>query len=681
MSPRRLRLNSHWIAGLAALLLLAPRQLSRTPDAGRLEGSITDSAGRPIVGAQVRLDSTPYSAVADARGHYVVSRIPVGTYRVTAVFVGYQPFKASNIAIRANQVTVWNATLQQATVSIGELEVTAAANPLVPRDAVTTKQSIGSNYVDGVPVTPGRGNQFVGTAEVSTSHFDEASVTTGGSGAEFGNAVSGVIGLQPGLVSAERNAAGEQYHRIYENRFLEAASNPLSTFSIDVDAASYSNVRSFLNEHTLPPADAVRVEEFINYFPYDYPEPRDRHPFSVTLERSTCPWNTDHQLLLVGLQGKHLDPEELPPSNLVFLLDVSGSMDEPDKLPLVKRAFQLMVPHLRPQDRVAIVVYAGAAGLVLPSTPGSRKQEILAALERLEAGGSTAGAAGIQLAYDVAREHLKAAGNNRVILATDGDFNVGPSSESDLVRLIEKEREDGIFLTVLGFGTGNLRDAMMEQLADKGNGHYAYVDSEREARKVFVDELSGTLLTIAKDVKLQLEWNPSRVKSYRLVGYENRVLAKEDFDDDRKDAGDMGAGHSVTALYEIVPARGEELSENPAGQLRYQNVALTDQARLSGEWLTLKLRYKDPRGSTSRLLSRTLEDEDHAGRPSETLRFASAVAEFGLLLRDSEFKGNASAPRLIARAREAMRFDPEGYRSEFVGLVEKWRALKGFDRD
>ncbi|MFN8654179.1 MAG: von Willebrand factor type A domain-containing protein [Gemmatimonadales bacterium] len=675
MPATRSLLHSHWVAGALAFLLLAPvHALREGPKTGTIEGHIRDQSGVPIAGAQVRLDHSPLGAVADTAGHYLIPKVPVGTYGMLAQFVGYKPSKVVDLVVTKGKTTTWDFALEQQAVDIGEIEVTSATGQMQPRDAVTTKQ-----LVDGAPVAAGRGNAFVGT-----NAMEEASVTTGAAGAEFGNAQSGVIGLQPGLVTPrpERDAAGEEYHRIYENRFLEAASNPLSTFSIDVDAASYSNVRSFLNENTLPPADAVRVEEFINYFPYDYPEPTDRHPFSVTLERSACPWNTEHQLLLVGLQGKHLDPEELPPSNLVFLLDVSGSMDEPNKLPLVKRAFELMVPRLRPQDRVAIVVYAGAAGLVLPSTPGSHKQEILAALNRLEAGGSTAGAEGIQLAYDVARRYFKSAGNNRVILATDGDFNVGPSSESELIRIIEKEREDGIFLTVLGFGTGNLRDAMMEQLADKGNGHYAYVDGEREARKVFVDELSGTLLTIAKDVKLQLEWNPLRVKSYRLVGYENRVLAKEDFDDDRKDAGDMGAGHSVTALYEIVPARfEEELSENPTGQLRYQNVALSDQARLSNEWLTLKLRYKDPKASASRLLSRALTDDDQRRRPSETFRFASAVAEFGLLLRDSEFRGNASAPRLIARARDASHYDPEGYRAEFVQLVEKWRELKGYDRD
>jgi Ca-activated chloride channel family protein len=419
----------------------------------------------------------------------------------------------------------------------------------------------------------------------------------------------------------------------------------------------------------------------INYFSYEYPEPTEADPFSVTLEQSECPWNRDHRLLMVGLQGKHLDLEDLPPSNLVFLIDVSGSMSSPDKLPLVQQAFRLLVPRLRAQDRVAIVVYAGAAGLVLPSTPGSRKDEILSAIDRLESGGSTAGSAGIQLAYEVARQNFLSRGNNRVILATDGDFNVGPSSTSDLIRMIEEYRQQGTFLTVLGFGTGNLRDEMMEQLADKGNGHYAYIDNLSEGRRVFVNELSGTLYTIAKDVKLQIEFNPLRVKSYRLVGYENRVLAKEDFADDRKDAGDMGAGHSVTALYEIVPA-DEEVVFGGSEDLRYQYVSLTDQARSAGEWLTLKLRYKTPQGSTSRLLSRTLRATESGGRPSANLNFASAVAEFGLLLRDSEYRADASAPRLIARARQAAsRWDPDGYRKEFLALVEKWRMLRGLADD
>ncbi len=345
----------------------------------------------------------------------------------------------------------------------------------------------------------------------------------------------------------------EQYDHIQENGYLEAMSNPLSTFSIDVDTASYSNVRRFINGSQLPPTDAVRIEEFINYFNYDYPQPDGEHPFSITTEVSTAPWNPAHKLVHIGLQGQQVDKTELPDSNLVFLFDISGSMNDANKLPLLKQGFRLLVEQLTERDRVAIVVYAGAAGLVLPSTSGAEKATILEAIDRLEAGGSTAGGAGIQLAYGQAKENFIPNGNNRIILATDGDFNVGASSDGELVRMIEEKRDDGIFLSILGFGTGNYKDSKMEKLADKGNGNYAYIDTIREAKKVLVSEMAGTLLTIAKDVKIQIEFNPTKVQAYRLIGYENRLLAKEDFTDDSKDAGELGAGHTVTALYEIIP--------------------------------------------------------------------------------------------------------------------------------
>ena len=373
---------------------------------------------------------------------------------------------------------------------------------------------------------------------------------------------------------------------------------------------------------------------------------------------------------MIGLQSQHLRLGDLPPNNLVFLIDVSGSMDEPHKLPLVKSAFRLLVNELRDEDRVAIVVYAGAAGMVLPSTPGSDKERILDAIERLSAGGSTAGGAGIQLAYQTARASFLKEGNNRVILATDGDFNVGASSEGELVRMIEERRRDGVFLTVLGFGTGNLKDSRMEQLANKGNGHYAYIDDLLEAKKVFVQELGATLYTIAKDVKLQVEFNPARVKSYRLIGYENRLLADRDFNDDTKDAGEMGAGHSVTALYEIVPVDGDPEDDRAVDPLKYQR---RSQAAGSSDWLTVKIRYKRPQAETSRLIERVVRIE--AGEPSADFRFASSVAEFGMLLRDSEYKGQASYSDVLSRARGARGADEEGYRAEFLRLVEMAATL------
>ncbi|UCE67839.1 MAG: VWA domain-containing protein [Candidatus Zixiibacteriota bacterium] len=462
----------------------------------------------------------------------------------------------------------------------------------------------------------------------------------------------------------------ENYNAIHENEFLNAASNPLSTFSIDVDAASYSNVRRFINDNRLPPIDAVRIEEMINYFSYDYPQPRGRHPFSVTTEVSECPWERSHKLIHIGLQGEEIPVDDLPPANLVFLLDVSGSMNSPDKLPLLKSAFKMLVKQLRREDRVAIVVYAGAAGLVLPSCDGNKKRKILRAIDRLQAGGTTAGAAGIRLAYRIAGENFVEYGNNRVILATDGDFNVGVSSDAELIRLIEKEREKGVYLTVLGFGTGNLKDSRMEQLADKGNGNYAFIDNKSEARKVLVSELGGTLFTIARDVKVQVEFNPVNVDAYRLIGYENRLLKKEDFSDDKKDAGEMGSGHSVTVLYEIIPA-GVESRSARTESLKYQTTGINPEALKSDELMTIKFRYKLPDDNEIELFVKTVMDDDLPLRKSsENFRFSAAVTEFGMLLRDSKLKGRATYNQAIRLAESSLGRDKEGYREEFVELVE-----------
>jgi Ca-activated chloride channel homolog len=417
----------------------------------------------------------------------------------------------------------------------------------------------------------------------------------------------------------------------------------------------------------------VRLEELVNYFSYTYPDRTGKHPFAVTTDVAPCPWAPEHRLVRIGLQAKRIATHDLPPSNLVFLIDVSGSMQSPDKLPLVKQAFRALVQELRAQDRVAIVVYAGAAGLVLPSTSGADKATILESIDRLEAGGSTAGGAGLRLAYDVARENYRSEGNNRIILATDGDFNVGVSSDAEMIRLVEARREEGTFLTVLGFGTGNLKDTKMEQMANKGNGHYAYIDNFREAHKVFVREFGGTLFTVAKDVKIQVEFNPARVQAYRLLGYENRILAKEDFADDRKDAGELGAGHSVTALYEVVPVGAPPVAL-AGDSLTYQQVTLRPSANQSPDLLTVKLRYKDPKGTTSRLLTAPVVDRGE-DRSSDDQRFASAVAAFALVLRNSEFKGTASYDLVLALARESRGEDVEGYRNEFITMVERARAL------
>ena len=469
---------------------------------------------------------------------------------------------------------------------------------------------------------------------------------------------------------------GEGYAHIEENRFLSVRQNPLSTFSIDVDAASYSNVRRFIHDGVLPPPGAVRIEELINYFDYDYPQPEANDPFSVNTEMSVCPWNPSHRLLLVGLQGKIIQAEHLPAANLVFLIDVSGSMDEPDKLPLVKTSLKMLTDQLREDDKVAIVVYAGNAGLVLSSTSGRDKQKIKEAIDNLEAGGSTAGGEGLELAYKIAGQNFVKGGNNRVILSTDGDFNVGPSSDDALVSLIEQKRQSGIFLSVLGFGTGNYQDSKMQQLADKGNGDHYYIDNATEARKVLVREFGGTLFTIAKDVKIQMEFNPAAVSAYRLIGYEKRLLAAEDFNDDRKDAGELGSGHRVTALYEIIPQGVNDEFTPSVDDLKYQSTPTMQAKGGPDEWLTIKLRYKEPDGDVSKLISKSV-GKSYA--PLETasanLRFAAAVAEYGMLLRNSAYKEKAAWQEVTDLAKSAMGEDSDGYRHEFVSLSETAASL------
>jgi Ca-activated chloride channel homolog len=460
----------------------------------------------------------------------------------------------------------------------------------------------------------------------------------------------------------------ERYDHIRENDFVAVAAQPRSTFSIDVDTASYSNVRRILREGRLPPADAVRIEELVNYFDYQYPGPEGDEPYRITTEVAAAPWNPSHKLVHIGLQARRIEAGDLPPRNLVFLLDVSGSMSSPDKLPLVQKAMKLLVEQLREQDTVAIAVYAGAAGTVLPPTSGAEAGRILEAVEALRPGGSTAGARGIHLAYALAQQSLRPGAINRVILATDGDFNVGASSDGELVRLIEEKRKSGVYLSVLGFGTGNLNDSMMEKLSGAGNGNYAYIDSLAEARKVLVREAGATLVTVAKDVKIQVEFNPARVASYRLIGYENRLLDDQDFADDSKDAGEMGAGHSVTALYEVVPAGSA--GEGEAGALRYQGDRPATTAAASGELMWLKVRHKAPEADDSVEASVPVADADGpAAQASTSFRFAAAVAGFGMLLRGSQHAGSLTIAQVEAMAAEALGDDSHGYRAELLELV------------
>jgi Ca-activated chloride channel family protein len=521
----------------------------------------------------------------------------------------------------------------------------------------------------------GGGNSNSGmVAERIGRSATQSNSNTSAMNANMGANMSGTAGGSDEQLE-QGKARGEAYAKVDENPFLEAARAPLSTFSVDVDTASYSNTRRFLSEGRLPPRDAVRLEELINYFSYDYPQPTGSAPFSVTAEVADCPWNPQHKLVHIGLQGKKISTEDLPPANLVFLIDVSGSMAEPNKLSLIKPALRLLAEQLNSRDRVAIVTYAGTSGLALPSTPGDRKAEIIAAIDGLRAEGSTNGGEGIKLAYRVARENFRPGGTNRVILSTDGDFNVGVTSDDELVRLIEQESESGVFLSVLGVGEGNLNDSLMEKLADRGNGNYAYLDSEEEARKALGAELAGTLATIAKDVKIQVEFNPRLVAGYRLIGYENRLLAERDFKDDRKDAGEIGAGHAVTALYEVVPA-GQRVENPGVDELKYQQAAPPVEGAGASELMTIKLRYKEPDGVESKPLSVGVVDSGASYRnASANFKFSAAVAEFGMLLRDSRYKGQASYDGAAELARASAGTDLRGYRTEFVRLVETAKGL------
>lgn len=456
----------------------------------------------------------------------------------------------------------------------------------------------------------------------------------------------------------------EEYSAIKENSFKSAVADPLSTFSIDVDTASYANVRRMIQSGKTVPADAVRVEEMLNYFHYDYPSPKEDEPFSVNTQLTDCPWNKDTKLMRVGLHAEDIDFSDRAPMNLVFLIDVSGSMYSADKLPLVQKSFSILTNELDEKDRISIVTYAGSDKVVIDGASGDCREEILEAIDRLQAGGSTAGAAGITTAYEIAEKNFIEGGNNRIILATDGDLNVGVSSEGELKKLVEKKRKNGVSLSVLGFGTGNIKDNKMETLADNGNGSYSYIDSINEAKKVLVDEMGGTLVTVAKDVKIQVEFNPAYVKGYRLIGYENRALSSEDFADDSKDAGEIGAGHTVTALYEVALSDSE--MDFASSDLKYTDASAGTE---NGEFLTVSIRYKEPDGNESKLLTYPVTAEDYSQNMNDDFRFAAAVAEFGMLLRDSQYKGTSSKDSVLELLSQNDFADDE-YKTEFMDLVE-----------
>jgi Ca-activated chloride channel homolog len=637
------------------------RVTTRSGKTVTIRGRVVEAeSNTPLSGVNVLVVGTNRGAVTDSSGRFTIIGVPPGVHQVRVQMVGYASVTITDIRMKANYlITTPDIRLQSQSVALSDITITST-RPLI--NAMATNSSV-TVYSSKALISAPKGTESQGGQMF----------LRGGRANEEQYQIDGLRAYKAlsQLKRSNPNFNTENYDRINENEFLDALTSPLSTFSIDVDATSYANVRRFITDGQLPPKDAVRIEEMINYFKYSYPQPSGRDPFSITAEAAECPWNPDHSLVLIGLQGKTIPLEDLAPSNLVFLIDVSGSMDEPNKLPLVKEAFRLLVKQLRDEDHVAIVVYAGNAGLVLPSTRGSNKEKILHAIDKLDAGGSTAGGAGIQLAYKVAGENFVRGGNNRVILATDGDFNVGVSSDAEMVRLIEQKRDEGVYLSVLGFGTGNLKDSKMEKLADKGNGNYAYIDNIQEARRVFVSQMAGTLWTIAKDVKIQVEFNPAKVKAYRLIGYEDRLLAKEDFNDDRKDAGELGSGHTVTALYEIIPSGGH-VDLPDVDDLKYQRQKIDPDAFRSDEMMTVKFRYKQPDADDSRLIVKPLkETREEFEDASENLRWAASVAEFGMILRDSKFKGSSSYRSVLRTAEEAKGRDRDGYREEFLRLVEK----------
>ena len=595
----------------AFVALLAAASLLAQSSVGIVRGTVKDSSGGVLPGATVRLSRAPdadRTTITDAKGEFSFVALPPGQYIITVD--GFAQVRRQ-VAVQAGAVV--RLSLELRVGAVAESVIVTAPSPAM-----------------GNAVAAGR--------------------------------LAGLAG--GGLYAPPPPFNTEAYDHISDNQWHNAASSPLSTFSADVDTASYSNVRRFLNLGQAPPKDAVRIEELINYFSFNYPDPRDGRPFSVTTAIGDCPWNPKHRLALVGLQAKRIDATHIPPRNLVFLIDVSGSMIDPRKLPLVKASLAMLAPNLTDKDRVAMVVYAGNTGLVLPSTSGGDTATILDALRRLEGGGSTNGGAGLMLAYKVAQDHFIKGGVNRVILATDGDFNVGVTDQGSLLRLVEEKRASGVALSVLGYGMGNVKDSTMVKLADAGNGNYAYIDSLAEAQKVLVEQAGGTLVTVAKDVKLQIEFNPRVVGAYRLIGYEKRILEAQDFNNDRKDAGEIGAGHSVTALYELIPA-GQPLEGVSIDPLKYQTTQVAATAP-GGEAMTVKIRYKAPDGDVSTLMTTAVAVRTQS---IPELGFAAAVVEFGMLLRDSEFKGASTFSEALALAQRFKGEDPHGHRAEFIRLI------------
>lgn len=619
--------------------------------------SVTILNHKGIVAAQVRSDDD---------GNYICKNLDAGLYSIKVSYLGYQSVEITSVKVDPDTITFQNIPMEKRDGELRSVTIVAKP-PLIRPDGISEK----TYRMDGMST----GTRNTNSISNSTSGVDSRS---GGTPTIRGSRADGTAYYIDGVRVQGSSAPttiknDETYVKINENQFKLTRTEPLSTFSIDVDKASYAIVRRYLNDQQLPPNDAVRIEELINYFPYAVEQVASPHPFMVKTEVTSSPWDATHKLVHIILKAPEIKMEKAPASNLVFLIDVSGSMESADKLYLLKDCMRLLTRQLREQDKITIVVYAGAAGMVLEPTRGDRKEEIMDAIDRLSAGGSTAGGAGIQLAYSIARKHFKEGGNNRIILATDGDFNVGVSSREDLTQLIEKERESGVFLSVLGFGTGNLKDETMETLADKGNGNYNYIDNILEGKKVLVNEIGGTLFTVAKDVKIQLEFNPQYVKSYRLLGYENRLLNNEDFNDDKKDAGEIGAGHCVTAIYELITSA----AEIPSGvdTLKYQQQALTDAGK-GNELLTVKVRYKLPQATESSKFEIPVANSENVfSEASNEMKFALSVAMFGMKLRNSSFVKKITYQQIIEMSKASRGTDDDGYRAEMIKLIETAQLL------
>lgn len=609
---------------------------------GTLKGKVIDKSTKdPIPFASVVLEKGGKSitgTAADIAGEFTIKPIPPGTYDLKATNVGYNTVLITNIVITADTITYQELVLEAKTTTLCTVQIVSYKVPLISKDQTTCGNTItSSSYNSGGIFGKNKKNKSKDPVEGNT----------------------------------------ESYDKIVENEFHKVVNNPLSTFSIDVDDASYSNMRRYITQGTKPPIDAIRTEELINYFDYNYPSPTGDEPFAIYSEVSGCPWNTKHQLVRIGIQGKQIDTSKLPNSNIVLLLDVSGSMADNNKLSLVKKAMHLLVNQMHNNDKIAIVIYATTSSVLLNSTSCMNKSTILNAIDGLVADGSTAGADGIKKAYDIAKENFIANGNNRVIIATDGDFNVGMSSDADIENLIISRRNEGIFLSVLGVGMGNYKDSKMEKLADKGNGNYSYIDNFMEARKVLVKELGATMYTIAKDVKIQVEFNPLNVKAYRLIGYEDRMLDDKDFNDDTKDAGELGAGSNVTAVYEIITSESELKNLPSTDKLKYQKNKVVYNPTATNEMMTIKVRYKNPKESQSLYTSSIVYNNNAAySTTSENFKFTLAVIEFSMLLRDSKFKGNTTYSEILKLANEGKGEDKDGYRSEFIKLVELASLLK-----